>query len=112
MASYDMLHTPDRTVRIIRSICQVLSCFVRIVLGAVFSQGMQQLLDESASDSRDIRYKFLALGDMLKRRQASCTPVQFNCCDPKSSAGHSKVTHPHSHRIQTGAIKEKLKISQ
>lgn len=54
---------------------------------ACFVQGMQQLLDESATDSRDLRYRFLALGDMVRRKhdQAVCTPLQRSCSHEKQA---------------------------
>lgn len=47
---------------------------------------MQQLLDESSSDTRDMRYKFLAIGDMLRQQQQfSPTPSTIAYLQPRST---------------------------
>jgi hypothetical protein len=64
----------------------------------MYTQGMQQLLDESASDSRDIRYKFMALGEMLKRQQYSfpALPCHFKSNSPYAKA-RFKFTRSYRH---------------
>ena len=70
-------------------VCCSIPCVTPVQAQSVSAvQDMHQLLNDSATDNTDLRHKFLALGDMLRRQHNTNFPVSASSYSPSPAKGH------------------------